>query len=94
MLSTLDRRLKQDSLQLQNIPANAVLDILVENNGRINYGPFLNDNLHGITQSVSINGTNLSGWKMYQFPFEDLKRWNFAGKKASANPHFTKALSA
>ena len=86
MLNTLDRRLKQDSLQLQNIAPNSVLDILVENNGRINYGPFLNDNRHGITESVTLNGTELQNWKMYQFPFEDLARWKFAGKNSTGKP--------
>jgi beta-galactosidase len=46
-----------------------VLDILVENNGRINYGPFLTDNRKGITDKVTLNGQELLGWKMYQFPF-------------------------
>ncbi|MGI4897001.1 MAG: glycoside hydrolase family 35 protein [Janthinobacterium lividum] len=86
MVTTLDRRLKQDSMMLQNIAPNAVLDILVENNGRINYGPFLNDNRQGITENVTLNGTELSTWKMYQFPFEDLKRWNFAGKRSIGQP--------
>jgi beta-galactosidase len=49
-ISVLDRRLKLDSLQLNNPTANSVLDILVENNGRINYGPYLTDNRQGITE--------------------------------------------
>ncbi|MGI4750094.1 MAG: glycoside hydrolase family 35 protein [Janthinobacterium lividum] len=86
MVTTLDRRLNQDSLQLQNIAPNSVLDILVENNGRINYGPFLNDNRQGITESVLLNGSELTGWKMYPFPFEDLKRWNYTGKNSMGKP--------
>lgn len=85
-VNTLDRRLNQDSLLLQNVPQNATLDILMENNGRINYGPFLADNRQGITESVSLNGTELVNWKMYQFPFEDLKRWNFTGKNSINQP--------
>lgn len=68
-ISVLDRRLKQDSLQLNSPTANSTLDILVENNGRINYGPFLTDNRQGITEKVTLNGQELTGWKMYQFPF-------------------------
>ncbi|RFZ85985.1 beta-galactosidase [Mucilaginibacter terrenus] len=71
-ISVLDRRLKQDSLQLNSPTANSVLDILVENNGRINYGPFLIDNRQGITDKVTLNGQELLGWKMYQFPFTTL----------------------
>jgi beta-galactosidase len=47
-----------------------VLDILVENTGRINYGPYLTDNRQGITERVTLNGQELTGWKMYSFPFE------------------------
>ena len=66
----LDRRLNQDSIWLDGVPAGAVLDILVENNGRINYGPFLADNRQGITESVTLNGQELYDWKMYRFPLE------------------------
>jgi beta-galactosidase len=68
-ISVLDRRLKQDSLQLNSPTANSVLDILVENTGRINYGPYLTDNRQGITERVTLNGQELTGWKMYSFPF-------------------------
>jgi beta-galactosidase len=71
-ISVLDRRLKQDSLQLNSPTANSVLDILVENNGRINYGPYLTDNRQGITDKVTLNGQELLGWKMYRFPFTSL----------------------
>jgi len=66
----LDRRLKQDSL-LINIPAGKVrLDILVENLGRINFGPYLLKNKKGITASVLLNGRELKQWKMFKLPFE------------------------
>ena len=86
MVNTLDRRLKQDSLMLQNVAPNSVLDILVENNGRINYGPFLNDNRQGITESVLLNGTELQNWKMYRFPFENLAGWKFTAKNSIGKP--------
>ncbi len=71
-ISVLDRRLGQDSAQINNTSANAILDILVENNGRINYGPYLTDNRQGITETVTLNGVELTGWKMYKFPFTNL----------------------
>jgi len=77
-IGTLDRRLKKDSILLQNVPASAVLDILVENNGRINYGPFLADNRQGITHEVSLNGRSIDNWKMYCLPFTDLKNLKFS----------------
>lgn len=71
-IAVLDRHFKQDSVQLDQIPANATLDILVENNGRINYGPYLTDNRQGITEKVTLGGSELTGWKMYKFPFTAL----------------------
>jgi beta-galactosidase len=76
-ISVLDRRLKQDSLQLESPTANSILDILVENNGRINYGRYLTDNRQGITDKVTLNGQELLGWKMYQFPFADVTGFKY-----------------
>jgi len=69
---TLDRRLKQDSL-LVTLPAgNVTLDILVENLGRVNFGKYLLQNKKGITQEVLFNQNELTGWKMYGLPFNNL----------------------
>jgi beta-galactosidase len=81
-ISVLDRRLKQDSLELNSAAANSVLDILVENTGRINYGPYLTDNRQGITEKVTLNGLELLGWKMYQFPFNSLAGMKYAPAQA------------
>lgn len=65
----LDRMKKQDSLLISVPAGGATLDIVVENMGRINFGPNLLKNHKGITQSVSFNDQELEGWKMYSFPF-------------------------
>lgn len=79
-ITTLDRRLKQDSVALSGIPSGATLDLWVENNGRINYGPYLADNRHGITESVSVDGQEVPGWKMYRFPFHTVNNFSFSKK--------------
>lgn len=66
----LDRRLKQDSLELTLPSGNVQLDILVENLGRINFGPYLLKNKKGITETVRFAGKELKKWKMYKLPFE------------------------
>jgi beta-galactosidase len=79
----LDRHLRQDSLQISAAAPGAQLDILVENNGRINYGPYLTDNRQGITEKVTLNNAELTGWKMYKFPFSTvagLKYSDVSGK--------------
>lgn len=84
-IGTLDRRISKDSLSLLDIPKDAVLDILVENNGRINYGPYLTDNRHGITKEVTLDQAAVENWEIYSLPFASLKDWTF-----SANgPKFT-----
>lgn len=66
----LDRRLNQDSLKI-DLPAGKVtLDILVENMGRINYGPFLLQNKKGITGQVTLAGAVLKSWDMFSLPFK------------------------
>lgn len=72
-VGVLDRRHKQDSIKI-NLPAGIVkLDILVENLGRINFGPYLLKNKKGITESVSIDGREVYNWAMYSLPFNSVK---------------------
>jgi beta-galactosidase len=87
-ITVLDRRLKQDSVLLDKIPANAVLDILVENNGRINYGPFLTDNRHGITKKVTLGGQEIYNWNMYSLPFSNLNGIKYTSEPLTAQPGF------
>jgi beta-galactosidase len=71
-VGVLDRRLRQDSLRL-SLPAGKVrLDILVENLGRINFGPYLLKNTKGITGTVEWMGQEVLGWKMYGLPFSSV----------------------
>ncbi|MVN92810.1 glycoside hydrolase family 35 protein [Mucilaginibacter aquatilis] len=72
-IGTLDRRLKQDSLNVTLPAGEAVIDILVENMGRINFGKYLLQNKKGITQSVTYAGKEVNGWQMYSLPFTDTK---------------------
>lgn len=66
-IGKLDRR---DGINTINIPASdveiPVLEIFVEAMGRINFGHNLIDR-KGITDSVTLNGTTLMNWKVYNF---------------------------
>lgn len=82
-IGNLDRRLYQDSLML-NLPKGKVtLDILVENMGRINFGPYLLKNTKGITEKVELGGKEILNWKMYSLPFDNIKSVNL--NKASGS---------
>ena len=85
-IGILDRRLQQDSILLNDVPQNATLDILAENNGRINYGPYLTDNRKGIIGAVLVNGKKISNWKMYGLPFTNLEGIRFTTKMPSPQP--------
>jgi beta-galactosidase len=67
---TLDRRLHQGSLAIAIPAPDAHLDILVENTGRVNYGPAIRTELAGITQSISFNGRPLTGWQIFPLPMK------------------------
>ena len=48
------------------------LQLLVENLGRVDYGPTLPDQKRGIVGDVTIGTTVLHGWKMYSLPLDDV----------------------
>ncbi|MDP4261235.1 MAG: beta-galactosidase [Bacteroidota bacterium] len=77
----LDRRLKQDSLTLDIPGGKATLDILVENLGRINYGPYLLQNKKGITNRVLLGGKEIKNWQMYPLPFTNINGLSLKNKK-------------
>lgn len=86
-VSTLDRRLKQDSLLLHLPTGKVTLDILVENMGRINFGKYLLQNKKGITGEVLFNGKAMSNWKMYRFPFDKINTIKYADHYLAAQNH-------
>jgi len=77
----LDRRLKQDSMMLDMPAGKVVLDILVENMGRINFGPYLLKNTKGITSKVLLHGKELTGWQMYPLPFSNINDLTVTNRK-------------
>jgi len=89
----LDRRLKQDSINITTPAANATLDILVENLGRINFGPYLLKNKKGITGKVLLGNKELTNWKMYSLPFDNIYAINLKNKKPMADAPVIKTTS-
>lgn len=85
-LGVLDRRLKQQSLAVDLVKGEP-LDIVVENMGRINFGPQLPDNRQGITAKVLLNGKELTGWSIYPLPLANLSSLKFS-RRTSAAPAF------
>jgi beta-galactosidase len=69
-VGTLDRRLKQDRLTLK-LAKGDTLDLLVQNDGRINFGEKLLAERKGILGSVTLQGKALQDWQIYSLPFND-----------------------
>lgn len=73
------------TLKLDIPPAGAQLEILVENMGRINYGPFMVDR-KGITEGVRLGQQFLFDWTIYPLPLADLSvlKWETKEGKVPA----------
>lgn len=69
-VGTIDRRLQQESIEIKASDKSATLDILVENMGRINFGPYLLQNNKGIIEHVELDNKVLKKWKNYSLPFD------------------------
>ncbi|MBI1808179.1 MAG: beta-galactosidase [Ignavibacteria bacterium] len=87
-VASLDRRHKQKKLTVDVSSTPAVLDILVENGGRINFGRQMTDNRKGITERVLFNGRELVGWEIFPLPMETLSSLHFTQKDISTVPAF------
>lgn len=73
-VAVLDWRLRQDSAMVTVAEANSALDILVENEGRINFGSEMIYGQKGIAWKVLFGGAEVLDWKMYSLPFDDFKK--------------------
>lgn len=83
---TLDRRTYSDSLFLNLPRGEVVLDLLVENMGRINYGKYMLHNTKGITERVMLGGKELKNWEMYSLPFDDIGKLTLSEKPVIGAP--------
>jgi beta-galactosidase len=86
-LGALDRRLKQQSLEV-DLESGEPLDILVENMGRVNFGPRLVNDRKGIIGEVTLAGSVLTGWENYALPMTNLSALRFTTSKVNAPAFF------
>jgi beta-galactosidase len=81
----LDRRLKQDSIMITVPEGKVTLEILVENLGRINFGPYLLKNKKGITEKVLLGNKEITNWQMFSLPFDNINTVGVKNKKPAAD---------
>ncbi|MDB5193981.1 MAG: beta-galactosidase [Segetibacter sp.] len=88
VIGKLDRRRGDNTIEIPAVSANAILDILVEATGRVNYGAAILDR-KGITEKVEIvNGENkkvLTNWQVYNFPVDYAFQRDLKYSTAKAN---------
>jgi beta-galactosidase len=72
LAGTLDRRLGQSSLPIHVTHDNTRLDILVENSGRVNFGPQFPRERAGITHEVTLANNPVTGWRIYPLPMQSV----------------------
>ena len=73
-----------------NLPARreARLDILMENMGRVNFGPYMERQRKGIDQCVQINGHMHNHWVQYPLPLDNVDKVDFDREYLPGTPAF------
>lgn len=88
VLTLYDRELLSEHEFENFLEKGEVLDILVENMGRVNFGPALEHQRKGIDGGVQINGHLHYYWKQYCLPMEDLTGLDFNLSLKEGTPGF------
>jgi beta-galactosidase len=86
-VGTLERENNETALSLRSPAAHSRLSLLVENQGRVNYGPGLRD-WKGLAGPVSFNGEDLTGWTTTPLPLTTLEDVPFSDGAVEAGPAF------
>jgi len=87
-VATLDRRRDEHAADIDLKPGG-MLDVVVENMGRVNFGPMLADERKGLTRGVTLGGKPLLDWEVFPMPLADLSGLRFAhGAPARRGPAF------
>lgn len=84
-IGNLDRREGINTIEIPESNVDKpVLEILVEGMGRINYGKAIVDR-KGITDSVTLDGMNLTNWKVYNLPMGEKFIYNLRSSARTIN---------
>jgi len=83
-----DRELLNERQMDVSFSGGARLDILVENMGRVNFGPRLEEQRKGIDGGVVINGHWHTHWTQYPLPLDDISKVDFSKEYQAGLPGF------
>lgn len=88
LLTLYDRELLEEHNLDKEAAEGEELRILVENMGRVNFGPRMNRQRKGIDGCVQINGHMHTGWKQYALPLDNLDRLDYTAGYTAGMPAF------
>lgn len=88
VLTLYDKELLQEHTLQLSFEKGADLDILVENMGRVNFGPRMEQQRKGINQCVQINGHMHNGWLQYPLPLDQIENIDFSKEYLEHTPAF------
>ena len=83
-----DRQLLEEAQVNVDFEAGAPMDILVENMGRVNFGPRMESQRKGIEGCVQLNGHMHYNWEMYTLPLDNLEKLDFTKGYEEGRPGF------
>lgn len=83
-----DRELLEEHKLDVRCDKGAALDILVENMGRVNFGPYLELQRKGIDHCVQINGHMHNNWQQYALPLDNVGEIDFSKEYIENTPAF------
>lgn len=88
LLDLYDRELLQEWKVDAEAEPGDELRILVENMGRVNFGPLMEEQRKGIDGCVQINGHMHHGWQQYCLPLDNLDKLDFTKGYEEGLPAF------
>lgn len=88
LLNLYDRELLEEHKLSAEAEPGDELRILVENMGRVNFGPGMEEQRKGIDGCVQINGHMHHHWRQYCLPLNNLEKLNFTRGYAEGLPAF------
>lgn len=84
-LGTVYRNDEERFLPVETGPGGAVLDLLVENTGRINYGPLVGRDLKGLPLGVGVTWQMLSHFEVWNLELDDISNIRYGAFAEAEN---------
>lgn len=83
-----DRELLEEHEVSAELETNSTIDILMENMGRVNFGPRMDEQRKGIDGCVQINGHMHHNWEIYTLPLKNIEQVDFSKEYKEGTPAF------